>query len=85
METTASGLFPQPKIQIIEAITASSPNPVLRKKKFFKYLEEYRNNKLCIKRPKVMTPEKQLYYDKLMGNQVKKYIQKLKKKGFVPY
>lgn len=58
MTSTPKSVFPEPSIKIIEAITLASPNPVFQKNKFYRYLEEYRKNKLCTSKPKRMTPVK---------------------------
>ncbi len=85
MESLPKKEYVAPSIKIIEAIAASSPNPVFKKNKFFKYLEEYRVNKLCAKRPKLMTEKRMAYYKRLQETQVKKYLAEMEKRGYRPY
>ena len=82
MQSTPNSVFPEPKIKVIEAITLASPNPIFQKNKFFRYLDEYRENKLCCDRAKVLTPKRKAYYDKIQENQIKKYIEFRKKTGY---
>lgn len=82
MSSTPKSVFPEPKIKIIEAITLASHNPVFQKNKFFRYLEEYRKNKLYCKRAKVLTSKRKVYYERIQMNQIKRYIEAKKKEGY---
>ena len=79
MSSTPKGTFPEPTIKIIEAITLASPNPVFQKNKFYRYMDEYKTNKLCTSKPKRMTPVKKEYYERLQRNQMRRYIEQRKK------
>lgn len=79
MASTPKGVFPEPTMKIIEAITLASPNPVFQKNKFYRYMDEYKTNKLCTSKPKRMTPVKKEYYERLQSNQMKRYIEQRKK------
>lgn len=82
MSSTPKSVFPEPKIKVIEAITLASPNPVFQKNKFYRYLDDYRRNKLCSERAKVLTSKRKAYYERLQMNQIKKYIESKKKEGY---
>lgn len=82
MSSTPRSVFPEPKIKVIEAITLASPSPVFQKNKFFRYLEEYRKNKLCCERAKILTPKRKDFYERMQMNQIKKYIDSKKKDGY---
>lgn len=82
MSSTPKSVFPEPKIKVIEAITLASPNPVFQKNKFYRYLDDYRRNKLCCERAKVLTSKRKAYYERLQMNQIKKYIESKKKEEY---
>lgn len=85
MESTPKSANPEPNIKMIEVVAASSHNPVFRKPKFFRYLEEYRVNKLCEPTPKRLTPKREEYYARMLENQNRRYLEEVRKKGYDPY
>lgn len=82
MFSTPKSIFPEPSIKVIEAITLASPNPVFQKNKFFRYLEDYKKNKLFCIRAKILTAKRKIFYERIQMNQIKKYIEFKKKEGY---
>lgn len=82
MSSTPKSIFPEPSIKVIEAITLASPNPVFQKNKFFRYLEDYKKNKLFCIRAKILTAKRKIFYERIQMNQIKKYIESKKKEGY---
>lgn len=65
LNLTPRAVFPEPKVELIEQVCRASGDPSLRKPKFFRYLEEYRDMGIYCRRPKRLTPERTLYYERL--------------------
>ena len=72
--------FYEPPIEQIEVVAKASPDPSFKKKKFKRYLEEYRKYGNCCFRPKLMTPAREKYYTKMYEMKMKK----MKEKIYVP-
>lgn len=72
--------FPEPPIEVIEVIAKSSRDPSFKKKKFFRYLEEYRKNGVCCKRGKKITPELEAYYKSIRDKKLELYIERNKRR-----
>lgn len=85
MQSTPQSAFPEPKINVIEAIAISSHNPVFEKGKYYRYLEEYRINKCSALRPKILTEKRKAYYERILNNQIERYIEDMRKRGYKPY
>lgn len=85
MRSTPQSAFPKPSIHLIETIAIASHNPVFKKNKYFKYLQEYKDKGLYMKEPKLLTESRRVFYQTLMDNRVKRYIKEQKKAGFSPY
>ena len=85
MRSTPQSAFPKPSIHLIETIAIASHNPVFKKNKYFKYLQEYKEKGLYMKEPKLLTEERKKFYQSLMDTRVRKYIKEQKKAGFSPY
>lgn len=68
--------WPEPPYEVIKAVCAASPDPSLRKSKFLRYLEEYRRTGLYCRRPKRLTPERRVYYQRLRERKLARYIEK---------
>lgn len=66
--------FPEPSVEVIEIIAKTSRDPSFKKKKFFRYLEEYKKYGLCCKRGKKLTPERQAYYESIRDKKLEAYI-----------
>lgn len=64
----------EPPYLLIKLVCEKSSDQSLQKKKFMRYLEEYRRNGLFCKRPKRMTPEREKYYAEIRNNKMTKYI-----------
>ena len=80
MNTLPPSPFPEPSADMIEAVAKSSKDPSFQKKKFFRYLEEYRQNGLCCRRAKKPTPEREAYYESIRKQKLKKFISNNRKK-----
>lgn len=80
MSTLPPGPFPEPSADMIEAVAKSSKDPSFQKKKFFRYLEEYRQNGLCCRRAKKLTPEREAYYESIRKQKLKRFISNNRKK-----
>ena len=73
MKMTQKRQFPQPTIRTIETVCKASNDPVLKKAKYFRYLDEYRVKGIYCGRPKVLTPERKLFYDALRKKSIARY------------
>lgn len=73
-------VFPEPDIVLIEAVASISDDESFNKKKFKKYLDEYRNNGIYAERAKVLTPDLEKYYKDLRKNKSKRFYKVYKNK-----
>lgn len=80
MQSTPSSLFPEPSPEVIEIIARASKDPSFLKKKFIRYLEEYREHGLYCRRGKKLTPERKAYYESIQKQKLKKFILNNRKK-----
>lgn len=74
LNMTPKAVFPEPKVELIEQVCRASGDPSLRKPKFFRYLEEYRDMGIYCRRPKRLTPERALYYERLRKKKLECFI-----------
>lgn len=74
MNLTPKAVFPEPKVELIEQVCRASGDPSLRKPKFYRYLEEYRMMGIYCRRPKRLTPERKLYYEKVRKKKLERFI-----------
>ena len=74
LNLTPRSVFPEPKVELIEQVCRASGDPSLRKPKFFRYLEEYRDMGIYCRRPKRLTPERALYYERLRKKKLECFI-----------
>lgn len=74
MLMTRNAVFKEPSPLLIRQVCHCSADPTLRKKKFFKYLDEYERLGLYCKRPKRLTPEREMYYREIREKKLMKYI-----------
>ena len=74
LNLTPRAVFPEPKVELIEQVCRASGDPSLRKPKFFRYLEEYRDMGIYCRRPKRLTPERTLYYERLRKKKLECFI-----------
>ena len=74
LNLTPRAVFPEPKVELIEQVCRASGDPSLRKPKFFRYLEEYRDMGIYCRRPKRLTPERALYYERLRKKKLECFI-----------
>ena len=68
---------------IIMQTTPNTPiteDPSFQKKKFARYLEEYREHGLYCRRGKKLTPERKAYYESVRNQKLKKFISNNRKK-----
>lgn len=75
LNLTPKGAFPEPKISLIEQVCRASGDPSLQKPKFYRYLEEYRYNSIYCRRPKRLTPGREVYYEHLRKKKLDCFIQ----------
>ena len=80
MQSTPNSPFPEPSPDVIEIIARASKDPSFQKKKFARYLEEYREHGLYCKRGKKLTPERKAYYESVRNQKLKKFISNNRKK-----
>ncbi len=74
-EMTPPGYFFEPPYLLIKILCAASGDPVFRKAKFHRYLEEYLDNGLFCRTPKKPTPTRVAYYERLRTARMKRYIE----------
>lgn len=67
-------VFKEPPYMLIWTICKNSRDEAFTKKKFFRYLKEYKQQGLCCKRPKKMTPQRTVYYELIRKRKLEKYI-----------
>lgn len=60
--------FFAPDIRTILLYAKASRDPVFKKKKFFRYLNEYDETGLCCGRPKLLNKTRDEYYTQLVKN-----------------
>ncbi|MGL5690370.1 MAG: hypothetical protein ACRDD8_06045 [Bacteroidales bacterium] len=70
--------FSAPDAGIIELVAKASKDECFKKKKFWKYLDEYVDNGCFISRPCRMTKEKEVYYRNIRKTSLMAYISKNK-------
>ena len=66
--------WPEPPIAVVEAVCRASKDPSLDKPKFYRYLEEYRRTGLYCRRPKRLTPERRVYYQRIRNKKLARYL-----------
>ena len=74
LNLTPRAVFPEPKVELIEQVCRASGDPSLRKPKFYRYLEEYRYMGIYCRRPKRLTPERKVYYEKIRKKKLARFI-----------
>lgn len=72
--------FSEPPYLLIKTICEGSLDPSLKKRKFFRYLEEYAQLGLFCKRPKVLTDKRKVYYESIRKKKMEKFIEENKEK-----
>ncbi len=61
-----------PPVEIIRTVCAASPDPSLRKAKFFRWLEEYERSGVMCGRPTILTPKKMVFYHVLRKHKLER-------------
>lgn len=74
MNLTPRAVYPEPKVELVEQVCRASGDPSLRKPKFYRYLEEYRDMGIYCRRPKRLTPERKAYYEKVRKKKLARFI-----------
>lgn len=69
----AQGLF-EPPWQLVKAVCEGSDDPSLRKSKFQRYMEEYRQHGLYCRRAKRLTPQRRTYYESMRRAKIAAFI-----------
>lgn len=76
MRMTPKSTYPEPRIRGIEVVCRASNDPALKKPKFLRYLEEYREKGICCNRPKRLTAERAKFYTAMREKKLNQYIQR---------
>lgn len=76
MNMTPASAFPEPSYLLIKTVCKGSSDPSLKKGKFFRYLEEYAKQGLYCKRPKVLTPQRKVYYEAIRKKKMERFIER---------
>lgn len=79
MKMTQKRQFPEPTMRTIEMVCRANKDTALKKPKFERYLEEYRQKGIYCGRPKVLTEERKRYYDALRKKNIERYVRKNRK------
>lgn len=74
MNMTPPAVIKEPPLLLIRMICRASKDPSFKKKKFFKYLEEYARLGLCCKRPRKLTSKREAYYKSIREKKMKSFI-----------
>lgn len=80
MKSLPSSPFVEPPVDLIRTISQGRVDPAFRKVKFKRYLEEYERTGLCYKRVKRMTPEWEIYYERIREVKMRKFVKKNRKR-----
>lgn len=75
MDMTPPGAFKEPPYLLVKTVCGASSDPALRKKKYFRYLEEYARTGLCCKRPKRLTSKRKTYYEGIREKKMQAFIE----------
>lgn len=74
MSLTQPDVFQEPSYLLVKLVCDKSTDPSFGKKKYFRYLEEYREQGLFCKRPKKLTPDRAKYYKILRKKKMTNFI-----------
>lgn len=74
LKMTQPNVYIEPPYLLIKLICENANDRSFNKPKFYRYMEEYRNNGLYCKRPKIITPEREKYYKSIYKKKLEKYI-----------
>jgi hypothetical protein len=74
MNMTPPAVIKEPPLLLIKMICRASKDPCFKKKKFFKYLEEYARLGLFCKRPRKLTSKREAYYKSIREKKMKSFI-----------
>ena len=72
--------FVNPTVGFIEIVCRNSSDSSLKKAKFQRYLQEYREGGIYCRRAKRMTPQRELYYERIRQNKLRSYLKRNKKR-----
>lgn len=64
----------EPEWEVVKAVCDASDDPSLRKPKFQRYLEEYRQHGVCCHRAKRLTPSRRAYYESLRRRKIAEFV-----------
>lgn len=76
MQLTRSSYYPEPKVALIEIICSVSDDSSLKKPKFQRYLQEYKEKGLYCGRAMKINPKQESYYAAIRAKKTAKYISK---------
>lgn len=71
---TPPGPFFEPPYLLVQKVCAASGDTSLRKSKFYRYLEEYKQQGLFCRRAKNLTPGREAYYRSLREKKLQRFI-----------
>lgn len=64
----------EPEWEVVKAVCDASDDPSLRKPKFYRYLEEYRQHGVCCRRAKRLTPSRLAYYESVRRRKISDFV-----------
>ena len=74
MQLTRRSHFPEPKVELIEIVCSVSDDSSLKKPKFQRYLQEYKEKGLYCGRAKQICSKKESYYASIRAKKNANYI-----------
>lgn len=76
MSMTQPYMLCEPPYLLIKLVCEKSDDTSLKKRKFIRYLEEYKEQGLFCRRPKLLTSERKKYYEAIRKKKMNTYILK---------
>lgn len=76
MSMTQPDMLREPPYLLIKLVCKKSDDIFLKKRKFIRYLEEYKEQGLFCRRPKLLTLERKKYYEAIRKKKMNTYIVK---------
>lgn len=64
----------EPEWEVVKAVCDASDDPSLRKPKFHRYLEEYRQHGVFCRRAKRLTPSRLAYYESVRRRKIAQFV-----------
>ncbi len=74
MNLTPPGVIKEPPYLLVWTVCRNSKDVSFGKRKFWRYLEEYKRVGLCCRRPKRLTPERKRYYEGIRRRKLERFV-----------